>query len=390
MLCVAMYRHLARSRRREQGFVCRRSPNVLIYGPSGCGKTEIARVLARIAGLPFYIVDSTQLVPTGAVGGKSPEKILMEFVKAVGVEYPKEIEKGVIFLDEIDKLVPRNGDRQHANWIYETQDTLLKFLEGNEYCLNLNEIDNEFVIDTSGILFIAAGAFVGLDKIVKERIDRSRRSSVGFITSDNLPAVSSLPEPRVEDFVEFGLMPELMGRLPHISHVEPLTVDDMTNIVLNSKNSPLAQINDDLAVQQNLLTIAPEAARIIAERALEDGIGARGLSAQLEKELEGLLYEVLGSVEKTEFRITADAASKKLKITQQPLSDEGRGQLRNDEERRKAAFCKRPQKNKDDSFEMLLPGGIMCAEAAYQKALQEQFEMMFQGGATEDSEVEFE
>ncbi|AMV40222.1 ATP-dependent Clp protease ATP-binding subunit ClpX [Planctomyces sp. SH-PL62] len=268
--------------------------NVLLIGPSGSGKTHLARALAECLDVPFAVADATTLTEAGYVGD-DVETVLHKLLMAAGGDVA-EARQGIVFIDEIDKL---GGDRVHGtkDMRLGVQHALLRMIEGT--VANVPPSGGYKVVgetcvpfDTSNVLFICGGAFVGLEEIVARRI--GRRASFGFEQAGSTvgdEAENPLHNVLPEDVEGFGLIPELLGRLPIIATLDDLGVEDLARILREPTNSLLAQYRKLLKYRHTDLELTDGAIREIAKMAHERGNGARGLRAVVERVLEPVLFD---------------------------------------------------------------------------------------------------
>jgi ATP-dependent Clp protease ATP-binding subunit ClpX len=266
--------------------------NVLLIGPSGSGKTLLAKALAECAGVPFAVADATTLTEAGYVG-EDVETILHKLLQAAGGNVA-DAQRGIVYIDEIDKL---GGGRVHGtkDMRLGVQHALLKMIEGTVVGVPPSggyKVVGETCIsfDTSNVLFICGGAFVGLEDIVARRLGRR---AFGFDRPDSVVAEITPPLHHVlpEDVEGFGLIPELLGRLPIIATLDDLGVEDLVRILQEPKNSLLGQYRKLLKYHHTDLEFTDEAIREIAKMAHERHSGARGLRAIVERVLEPILFE---------------------------------------------------------------------------------------------------
>jgi ATP-dependent Clp protease ATP-binding subunit ClpX len=322
-LAVAVYNHYKRVRMgaNSDDEVELQKSNILLLGPTGCGKTLLAQTLARILNVPFAIADATALTEAGYVG-EDVENILLKLIQAADFDL-KKAETGIIYIDEVDKIARKADNPSITRDVSGegVQQALLKILEGTTASVppqgGRKHPHQEFLtIDTTNILFICGGAFAGLDKIIEQRIGKK---GVGFgaeIESRNRRDVGELfAKVLPEDLLEFGLIPEFIGRLPVISNVYQLGKDDLVLILTQPKNALTKQYHKFFAYDGVDLVFAREALGAIAEQALELETGARGLRSIIESALMDVMFELPSRRDVIKCVVTRDVIEKKIEPT---------------------------------------------------------------------------
>ena len=305
VMAVAVYNHYKRLMQQElEDEVEIEKSNIIMVGQTGTGKTLVAKTIAKMLDVPLAIVDATVLTEAGYVG-EDVESILTRLLQAADYDVAKA-ERGIVFIDEIDKI-SRKGDNPSITRDVSgegVQQALLKLLEGTVVNVppkgGRKHPDQKFVeVNTQNILFIAGGAFDGIEKIISKRLNRQ---AMGYSTSknaDNINKDNLLQYIIPKDIKDFGLIPEIIGRLPVLTHMDPLDRETLRAILTEPKNALIKQYKKLFLMDEVEFNISDEALDFIVDKALEYKLGARGLRSLCEAILTDAMYDLPSSDEKT-------------------------------------------------------------------------------------------
>ena len=313
-LSVAVYNHYKRVRSREAGNeedMYGTKSNILLLGPTGTGKTHLARCLARLLDVPFAIVDATALTEAGYVG-EDVENILLRLIQEAGGDI-KKAERGIIYVDEIDKI-GRKGENASITRDVSgegVQQALLKIIEGTVASVppqgGRKHPHQQFLeIDTSGILFIAAGAFAGIEEIVKARLGQ-RSTGFGSELKSSAEMGDLYESVTAEDLHKFGIIPEFIGRLPVLTSTKELSEEDLVRVLTEPTNCLVSQYQHLFELDGITLEFTHDALLAIAELANQRKTGARGLSSVMEATLSDLMFDLPSRDDVARVVVTRDA-----------------------------------------------------------------------------------
>jgi ATP-dependent Clp protease ATP-binding subunit ClpX len=332
-LSVAVYNHYKRVQmmQADDADIELQKSNILLLGPTGCGKTLLAQTLARILNVPFAIADATALTEAGYVG-EDVENILLKLIQAADYDV-KKAETGIIYIDEVDKIARKADNPSITRDVSGegVQQALLKILEGTQASVppqgGRKHPHQEFLtIDTTNILFICGGAFANLDKVIERRIGHK---GVGFAAAIQSKAQKDtgdlFEEVLPEDLMQYGLIPEFIGRLPVVSAVHQLSREDLVTILTEPRNAIVKQFQRFFQFDGIELAFQKDSLDAVAEKALERETGARGLRSIIEEVLLEVQFELPSRRDVSKCVVTRDTIERGVKptlVTSAPTEDD--------------------------------------------------------------------
>lgn len=326
VLCVAVYNHYKRIEYNKKNAVGKKDDielkksNILMLGPTGCGKTLLAQTLSKILNVPFAVADATTLTEAGYVG-EDVENVLLKLIQNADYDI-KKAEKGIIYIDEIDKIARKSENVSITRDVSGegVQQALLKIVESTVASVppqggRKHPQQECLTIDTTNILFIFGGAFVGLDKIIEKRLSSSSLGFGGELKAQKEDADEALKQLQPQDLIKFGLIPEFIGRVPVTVSLTALDEDALVRILTEPKDSLVKQYIKLLEMDGVQLVFEDNAVRAIAHKAIELNTGARGLRSIMEDIMLDTMFDAPDDKSVKKIIITKDVIEKKAKPT---------------------------------------------------------------------------